>query len=293
VILLVLVASVSSETLTCRFEFSLNNEYTCRFLDIMVTDPSVNIVFSGQHLPGQTNANVKIVRIDASNTPFIIPEMFTTFPTLAELYISNSNLQSISFPSAAQLQRFESLNNNIERIVNGTFAGQKTLWLVDISNSRVKVVEPEAFTGAERLTMITLVQNEISSISPSTFKSLKFLSSVDLQINQLTTIECGLFEENQMQLVNFGHNQIHSVCPTFTQEFSIPRIFYIGLHSNKCISRSSYMSDQLDLVALNNALTSCFNNFVGGKPEVRRVTLEFRGPISLYDEFGNIIAKVD
>lgn len=53
------------------------------------------------------------------------------------------------------------------------------------------------------------------------------------------------------------------------------------------------MGDEQGLIVLNNALTLCIDNFRGERRETRRITLEFQGPLALFDEFGNILARIN
>jgi Leucine-rich repeat (LRR) protein len=279
--------------LTCEFEFNYDNEYTCNLFAIEVTNPTHQVTFAGEHVQGQTNANVRSVKIRASNTPFIIPQIFTTFPNIIELFIHNSKLQSISIPDSIQLQRIDIHRNNISRIVNGTFSGQTQLRSLRVSSSMVEAIEASAFTGAINLTHVDLSFNRLTEIIPPTFQSLSNLVHCDLKDNQLTTIRLRMFGHNpNMETLLLENNRINDTCINFTKVLSRNMVF-LNLSNNVCVNRSFQLGDELGMIALNNALNPCFNNFKNEVPEIRRVTLEFRGPIALYDEFGNIIARVN
>lgn len=258
-----------------------------------MTDPSQNSVLVGEHLEGQGNTNVQVVQIRASNTPFIIPQIFTTFPNIINLFIHNSNLQSISIPDSVQLQYIDFHRNNIEHIANGTFSGQKELLSLKITSSSVEVIEQDAFFGLENLTVMNLADNRIAQIALPTFHTLTNLQSCDMKRNLVSRITCGVFGRNEnLETLFLENNELNEICTFFSQRLSA-KLTFLDLSGNRCINRSFQMGDDLGMIALNNALNPCFNNIRGEVPEIRRITLEFRGPLSLFDEFGNIIARVN
>lgn len=162
----------------------------------MVTNPSATVTFGGQHLPNLTNADVRGVEIRASNTPFVIQQIFTTFPNIIGLFIHNSKLETISIPDSVQLQQIDFHRNNISRIADGTFSGQRQLRSLRVSSSYVESIEPAAFTGAENLIRIDLSYNKLTEIVPPTFQSLPNLVHADLSDNLLTAMRCGIFGMN-------------------------------------------------------------------------------------------------
>lgn len=260
---------------------------------IEVTNPSEQVYIRGDHLPGQSNGLVRSVMIMASNTPFMIPQIFTTFPNLIDLEVHRSNLQTISFPSALQLESLTVHRNNVSRIVNGTFSGLQRLKTLNISESYVREIEAGAFAGATNIRLIDLSQNNITAILPPTFQSLTNLVYADLHDNLLTEMRCGIFGLNtNLQTLLLHENQINATCTMFSRRLS-PTVTFLDMSNNVCINRSFLLGDELGLISLNNALNPCFNNFNNEVPELRKITMEFRGPIALYDEFGNIIARIN
>lgn len=88
-VLLFVAASVAQDiTLTCNFGIFFD-EYFCTLGGIEVLDPEANIIITGNHMENMTNDDVEVVRIVASNTPFVINAIFDVFPNLLELNIDN------------------------------------------------------------------------------------------------------------------------------------------------------------------------------------------------------------
>lgn len=286
-------AAQESITLNCQFLTTVFGEYTCRLLGIEVLDPAQEVIVGGEHVEGQTNDDVQVVQIRNSNTPFVIPQLFAAFPNVLELDIQNSNLQVLSIPAGIQLEYLTLYRNNISRIENGTFIGQSGLEFIEAMDNRIEVIEEDAFLGLEGLLGLMLIGNRIRALAPRTFHPLENLIFIDLERNLIERIEDGTFAENpELLSIYLEFNQINAVSPTFTAGFGI-NMEYVNLQGNRCINRPFALRDPIDLILLNNALNPCFNNFIGETPQTRRITLEFQGPLSLFDEFGNIIARVN
>lgn len=222
----------------------------------------------------------------------MIQQTFTTFPNMKELTLQGCNLQSINIPESVQLERFIFPRNNISRITNETFSGQRRLNYISAVQSGIKVIEDESFSGLEALTHIILIKNEIEEVTPRTFALVETLFYLDLDGNRLTRLDDVFSSNPNLARLQLENNQINEISPRFTSNLR-HSLTYVNFSNNRCISRSFSIDEELDLIRLHNSLRSCFNNYNGEVPETRRVTLEFQGPLALFDEFGNIIARVN
>lgn len=99
-------------------------EYVCHLTEIEVTNPETNVTFGGVHLENRTEADVEVVWMSYSNTPFMLPQLFTTFPNINELDIEFCNLQSINIPASARIQYLILYQNNITRLESGSLHNQ-------------------------------------------------------------------------------------------------------------------------------------------------------------------------
>jgi BspA type Leucine rich repeat region (6 copies) len=283
----------NSSSFNCTFSVNFFDEYVCTLVDIEVLDPLQNVTFGGEHLANRTNQDVGAVRIRNSNTPFMIQQIFATFPNVFELDIQDSRLESINIPNSIQLEVLVLTNNNISRIVNGTFSGQSRLTFLNAVNAGIQVIEDDAFLGLESLVSLVLIRNNVSELSSNTLAPLINARRIDFERNSLTRI--GDIFANSANLTNLylEFNQINEISPRVLSGIG-NSLSTFNLRGNQCIDRYFTFDEEIELILFNNLLSSCFINFNGGEvSETRRIILEFQGPLALFDEFGNIIARVN
>lgn len=295
VIFVAALSSVSSQNLTfdCSF-FDQWNGYGCTLNNITVADPSQNVTFGGQHIGNRTNADVAIVRVINSNTPFVVQQIFTTFSNINVLHILDSRLQSISLPNSVQFVELSIQGNNITGLQNGTFINQSQLTYLNLRYNNIEEINEDAFVGLVALESLVLIGNRVRSLAPRTFHPLTNVTYLDLQRNFLSRISDELFLQNtQMRNLYLEYNYIEAITPRFIAKFG-NNLSYINLSGNICINRSFSLNsdDDFSRILIHNALRTCFNNFNGTTSRVRHITLEFEGPLRLFDEFGNLIINV-
>lgn len=286
-------SSAQNLTLDCAF-FEQSNRYGCLLNNIIIEEVPENVTFTGQHLANRTNADVETVRISNSNTPFLIQQIFETFGNITSLQVYDSQLQSLVIPANIQLQEVYINGNNISRIENGTFANQTRLTYMNLRDNRIQELDEDAFIGLSRLQSLVLIGNNVQIIAPRTFHPLTEVSYLDLERNNLSSIGDEVFSQNtQIRNLYLEYNQIEEISPRFIANFG-ENLSYINLSGNVCANRSfSFTSgDEFARIALHNALRNCFVNFNGTISELRHITLEFEGPLRLFDEFGNLVASV-
>lgn len=297
IVLLCFIATLSSalsqDILIMNCEFSEYWEYQCLLEDKTVLDPTQDIMIFGQHLENRTDDDVRLVRITNSNTPFIIPQIFTTFRNVIDLYIDNSNLQSIRIPDTVQLHEINIYGNNISRLESGSFDGQTHLWYLNLRDNGIREIDEDAFVGLGSLETLDLIGNHIENLTPQTLHPLTNLTLLDLQRNNLTRIDDELFAQTpSIRYLYLEHNQIEEISPRLISR--LDHIGYINLLGNSCVDRSFPLNtnDDFTFIVFHNSLQSCYNNFIGSTSETKRVVLEFLGPMKLYDEFGNLVASL-
>lgn len=295
--LIVALSSASAEPLeepiilNCSFSVNLSGNYVCRLSQIEVLDPNRDVSIVGQHIGNRTNDDVQILEIRNSNTPFMIQQIFSTFPNIFDLDVQTSNLKSIDIPDSAQLFILVLGSNNISRISNGTFISQKSLQTLIAIGNEIEEIEEDAFLGLASLTTLDLNRNKLSQILLRTLNPLVNVVSIDLRLNLLTSID-NLFSTNKKLFQLFlGDNQVKEISPQFTSVIK-NSLGLLNLLGNECINKNYVLSEEIELIVLHNELKGCFNNFVGDVPEKRRITLEFEGPMDFFDEFGNVVAKI-
>lgn len=285
------LSSASSQVvLDCNFTLFVFNEYGCILDGITVLDPSAsNITFTGQHIGNRTNEDVEIVEIVNSNTPFIISQIFSTFQNLIELEVRSSGLQSISLPDNIRLQYLTLFGNNISRIENGTFRHQNNLAIISLNSNHIQEVEEDAFEGQENLASLSFINNNIREILPRTLDPLINVFYLDFERNNLTRIGEGMLSQmGNLFSLYFDYNQINFIHPQFVETLPV-NVQTLGMVENACINQRFTPNTEQSRQQLSNALESCFRNFEGAP---RNVTMEFSGPMTLFDSSGRVIARV-
>lgn len=291
------LTAVSSQEITvnCTFALSISGDYYyCILEDIVVTDPAANVTFGGLHIGDKTNNDVDTIVIVNSTTPFMIPEMFTTFPNVDDLTIENSNLESIEIPEFIQLNWLDIYLNNVTTISSNSFRNQSNLFFLFLDSNNIESIDADAFdwigSGAFYL---SLYRNNIRNLASTTFHSLTDLFLLDLEGNLLESIDDELFSRNEELVVLYlESNEINEVSPTFAANLR-QSLSFLAMSNNTCVDDDFDLQSDASWMKFNNAMFTCFNNFVNGSTDgSRNLAMHYQGPLRLFDEFGHIIAVV-
>lgn len=274
----------------CTYGITEYNEYECLLEGVLVTDPTANVTFSGVHLENKTEADVLVVFIRNSNTPFMIPQLFTTFPNMVDLEIESSNLQSIDVPASVRLQYLILYRNTIMRLESGSIQDQTDLYLFEATGNYIHEIDEDFFEGMPNTFFVDLSSNHIQALAPSTFTPLRNVVVLDFYQNALTSLGDELFISNSiLLLIYFGRNQISEVHHDFVR--NLPSSLQgFEMTQNLCVDRSFSLTSPDDLMIINNALNQCFRNFnrISGD---RNIAMQVQSGMTFQDEFGNNIFR--
>ncbi|KAJ6647120.1 Chondroadherin [Pseudolycoriella hygida] len=275
--------------LTCNFgDYGIDDLYMCSLGRITVLDSSVNVTFNGTHDSNKTDAHVDLVEIWSSNTPFIISQLFSTFPNLRFLNIYDSNLATIVIPPVAQLIQLVVQGNNVTTITRNSFRNQTQLRYLYVTHSGVTDIDNDAFEDLRGVQYFSLWNNSITKLAPRTLAPLVNVLRLSFRNNSLSTIDEDTFLGNtNLQHLEFGGNQINQIHPRAF--VNLRNLTAIDLTANRCVEQSFELKSDQDWNAMNDSLALCFRN---SQPVKRSITLEFSGPMTIYDELGNIIAQI-
>lgn len=211
------------------------------------------------------------------------------------LQIESSGLSSIDIPDAVHLNRLlYIIGNNIQIIQNGTFRNQANMSEMYLRRSGIEVIEEDAFQGLLNLNSLQLDGNRIRHLSPRTFFPLTKLALLTLGGNFLNRIDSELFSRNiKLSNVYLEDNEINELHPRFADNLRDPNKWsYINLKNNTCVDSAFTLRSISAWEVLDKALETCFNNFAETAPEKRRITMEFVGHLTLFDESDHVIVKV-
>lgn len=281
-------------TINCRFFMSVN-EYTCTFPILTIPDnENLNITIGGLHQQGLGNDNVTRVEFLVANVPFIVTQIFTTFPNVNFFTIQNSGLtriQSNAFTNARNLRTILIiLNSQLRTIHENAFIGAPNLLDLNLRGNQIETIHESAFTGLSQVHTLRLHENRIHRLPVNVFSPFVGLGTFSLQDNSLESIDDRLFTNVQRLFqIDISRNQINAIGRNFLEV--LPNLSVLSAWENRCVSGAWTIIDRENV---RRALNDCFNNFpsVPDDNDVRRFVLELRGPLFLKFENGTGIVRV-
>ncbi|CRL02116.1 CLUMA_CG015299, isoform A [Clunio marinus] len=271
--------------------------YTCIIAGITIPDDA-NLDFNigGNHILGLGNENVTEIRILDSNIPFIISEMFTSFPNVNFFGITEGGLrriQSNAFNNAKNLQSIRiNANKEFKIIQENAFNGADKVVTLELFENKIESIAESAFNGLHSLNVLNLRVNEIRTLPVNVFKDLQSMNLLQLTDNRLDRIEGGLFAQNSnLSTLNIIRNEINAIERNFLDGFE--QLNILSLNENQCIDRAWIIggsTSTLDTIREN--LSICFDNFDTPEEETRRIIMEIRGSLTLFNENGTEIIRI-
>lgn len=256
--------SVQTDAANLNCVFSTVAGYSCQITGAVIADDvNQEITIGGQHLTDRSNADVRSVRIINSQIPFIVTQIFTTFPNVVELVVSNGGLirvQPYAFANASRLFIASIRSNPLTDVQAYAFSGATSLEILDVFVNQLETIHSTAFNGLPLLTELMLDQNRLRSLDPATFNSLPNLEIIYLDENLIETLDGNIFANNPMlRTVSLGGNQINAVGREFLD--SMANLRSLNMMNNRCVSSFWIVGGVTSLETVRLALQTCFNNF--------------------------------
>lgn len=258
-------ASANSVNIECIF---LSNvmDYTCLLDGISIPDDeSLEIVIGGWHPPNRTNADVTMVMIGRSNIPFIITQLFTTFPNLSTLDITRESgltwIQTGAFANASNLEIISiQRNKGLRELQANAFSGASRAVVVFLYYNNIDSVHENAFEGMTRLLLLSLNSNQVRNLPPKLLSSLKNLISFTAADNQLNFIDGNFFENNERVIsINLSTNRINALGRNLLDRNTELQAFEIL--ENRCADDQWYpIEDENTVDRVLDGLDRCFSN---------------------------------
>ena len=292
-------AQVQNSFVECRYIQDERLDYTCLLENIVQLNEFAMIFVSGIHISGRNNHNVRSIRIANSTTPFIITQLFTTFPFATTLEIENSRLERInstSFLRAGALEAIRITHNPLRTIVTGVFRNLTRLRVLNLNNNQINQLPDQLFDGLTSLEILTLAYNRIFNVTSNTFRSLTRLEALDLSFNNLTHISGDSIYHN-MNLITLAlrNNQIQAIQPNFVNNLNNLSLLMLG--NNNCVDQTFIRPSNWNLT---DGLRTCFNNWNGTPvipgPEIpidfRKYVMYLRGELIVANENGQVISRL-
>lgn len=301
-ILVLSVVKAQNVNLDCLFDFWPDEIYTCYLNDVAVADnENLSITIGGFHWGQRGNADVLRVLISNSSIPFIITQLFTTFPNLRILGISNdrafNRIRIGDFTDANSLTNFVVTSSlQLTNIGANVFRGASRLNDIALQQNNIDTIHEAAFEGCDQLLQLYLDHNLIRNLPENVFRSLTRLSIFSMIGNFLESLHGNLFVNNpNIVTLIFNDNRINSVSRNFLNNLNNLEVFFI--ERNQCIDGWWIIRNQSEREALLRALNNCFENSVETpqpepENEVKRFILELRGTLILRNENGTEVVRI-
>ncbi|XP_041467724.1 leucine-rich repeat-containing protein 15-like [Lytechinus variegatus] len=203
------------------------------------------------------------------------------FTNLANLYLSHSNLLTLSYSltvkstslqvlSMTNIPMFRNLSDNItfdlSRLSllflseNGMIDFPKItapdLDSLDLSKNEIKFLTQEVFQGIPRIRYIDLSSNHIKSITRDTFATSIYIRELNLENNQIHHIsESAFINQRGGFILRLGNNHLVSILPSSLPVLS--RTVYLDPNPWNCDCESTSIKRWLLLSGVN--LYQCMN----------------------------------
>lgn len=273
----------------CDFQVTgLWQAYTCVIENVTIPDnENFNIIFGGQHLEGRDDSQVERVHIWFSNIPFIMSQVFTTFPNL-EVLSHGTNLTRIqpnAFANASSLLEFyTSSGPQLTTIPANAFAGATSLTWLLIRDCGIQTIDENAFSGLSQLLDLFLQNLEIRELPADVFRPLELVEIIYLNNNLLESLPGRLFEANpHLFWINLNYNRIDAIERDFIDnKQALERLEF---RENLCASDVwDTWFEGVTLDTMREGLRTCFDNFEGG--DVKIFVMELRGHMTIRDQNG-------
>lgn len=281
--------------INCSFTAS-ESDYFCLLPHIELSDSeNQTIVFGGKHVTGRNNKNVSHIFFEQmSSVPFILVEMFTTFPNVVDIRMMDiglTRIQSGAFENAKQLETLYIKNNSQLTVIEANaFNGASKLNYVELSNNSIEVIHESSFNGAENVRYLFLNENRIQILPRNVFNWMKSLEFLYLQQNSIETLDGRVLRSNQnLTIAFFDDNKINQIGRTFLD--GLLNLEALAVRDNHCVDEYFPLYESSTIEIINKRLTKCYDNY-DKRDNVELYTLELQGNLTISDEDGNVISQL-
>ncbi|KAG5669162.1 hypothetical protein PVAND_017057 [Polypedilum vanderplanki] len=202
------INSVNSAVLTCN-----STTPPCVVSSITpVTSANEIITIAGQpsNYVDQTTTSLFFNEPNVLN--FIPTNLFTIFPNLNKIFLTNVSLTNIvpnAFANCGNLMTIVIIKNYNFTTLPANFAST----CVNVTNlqlgfNNIRSIDPDAFKGLTSLTYLNLVYNKLTCIS-TLFKNTPVIDSIDLSYNQISEIHVDTFKNlTSLAMISLMNNSI-------------------------------------------------------------------------------------
>lgn len=203
------------------------------------------------------------ITINNYSVPFVIPQIFSTFPNLVHSIINGNGLkriQSNAVVDAKNLEIFTArLNPRLTTVHSNAFAGATSLTQLILNTNSINEIHENAFVGLQRVRVINLNNNQLRHLPENIFRPVRRLQTLFFRNNQLDTLYASMFAHNNiMHQLEFHDNRINAI----DRNFFVPirQLSWLMLLRNVCANRTILFGTTDEQIVVET-LEPCFNNF--------------------------------
>jgi len=252
-------------SIECHYSRNALQEYQCTMLINNVAGHNQFTEIPGEH---EANANdndvlaVQTIYQTTRNIPSIICDQFRN---LIEIFIEDSQIESITVANCPNLQILILAYNQITSIEAGTFANNPRLQYIDIHSNRIVTIADDAFAGSvlstvnlglnplstfnpawvssvgETLKDLRLYESQLTSVPESAFDGLTALEYLDIGINPNINISAGAFSNlPNLQSLYLDFNGLRSIQPQWFANLPALRDLHLNANNLRALPADSF-----------------------------------------------------
>lgn len=258
------VINVRAQTVNVVCEFSFTPFYTCNIRGLQFADVlTQTFEIIANHVPGLSNSDVFTINIQASQTPFVIPQLLTTFPNAQQLSIISSGLtriQANAFVSNSALRTVIITGNPLTSLPAHTFFGSLGITSLELQNNQINNIDVDALYGLHQLRSINVANNQLQTLPSEVFAWRGQIRTVDLSNNRIEILPGELFQSSRLiTQIDLANNRINALGRQFITNLNDLSSF--NILNNVCVSRIwTVGSDERNRI-IPEALEPCFVNY--------------------------------
>ncbi|CAG9797739.1 unnamed protein product [Chironomus riparius] len=229
---------------------STDSDYTCDLDSGICSIEGQNISASDPFVITSNGSSLVTFLIFAESFMPQAPEsIFTTYPDITWLSISNTSLQEISskvFTNALKLTNLLIQYGSLSMLNNGTFVHCRKAQSIQIVNHQISFIDIMAFQGLKELQNLILSENYLTYLHPLTLSVLPKLMNFDIGYNLLTTIDSHQFIKNPLLFgLTISGNQLKTLPNDLFQ--SQTNLNSIYADHNQLVTAQSYGVNYVDI----------------------------------------------
>ena len=272
--------------LFCKYYLDKDYGYACVISNVTSMLETDVFDISGTHLIGKTDENVNLVLVQSSNFVRIPSEIFTKYPALIYLSLSNvgvatlnensfknaknlktiwlnrnkiTKLPGLLFKETPKLEQLMLIQNQISEINVNAFSGTSNLLRLDMSNNKIQTLESGLLQSLTNLQVLTLLNNEINIIHNDTFKGLTKLKYLTLDGSKIVDVSEEWFTTTtNLKVLSLQNNQINTIGRNVFSKLIFLK--ELKLENNICVSKNFYNIKLVNVDVIPN-ISKCINNF--------------------------------